>query len=121
MSKVVVWMDTEHAKLFHIGGEKSAPKIVETHEIRHHTSHEPEMKHHHEKLYRELAEKLKDAGEILLVGPGVAKSQFQHFLRESAHSHLNGKVVGVENADHPTDAQIQDYAKRYFKKYDALH
>lgn len=121
MSKIVVWMDTEHAKLFHIGGEKIAPTIVSRHEVRHHSAHEPEMKQHHEKLYKELTEHLKDAGEILLLGPGVAKNQFQHFLKERAHAHLADKVVGVENADHPSDSQILDYAKRFFKKYDALH
>ena len=60
-----------------------------------------------------------DVNEILIVGPGSAKSElFKHAL--SHDPAIAKKIVGVETVDHPTDGQILNYAKAYFHKVDQL-
>jgi stalled ribosome rescue protein Dom34 len=64
--------------------------------------------------YHHIAEALNGAQEILVVGPAQAKLQ----LLKHLHAHdaaLATRVVGVETVDHPSDAQIVAYARKYFK------
>ncbi len=62
---------------------------------------------------------LDGATEILIVGPGHAKLE----LIKHIHSHDHGvvdKVVGVETVDHPSDAQLVAYARKYFVAKDRM-
>ncbi len=66
-----------------------------------------------------IAEALKGAQEILVVGPAQAKLQ----LIKHLHSHdpqVGNKVVGVESIDHPSDAQLVAYARKYFVAKDQM-
>lgn len=69
--------------------------------------------------YHAIAQSLKGAEEILVVGPAQAKLQ----LIKHLHSHdpqVGNKVVGVESIDHPTDAQLVAYARKYFITKDPM-
>lgn len=69
--------------------------------------------------YHEIVEALKGAQEILIVGPASAKLN----LIKHIHSHdaqMADKVIGVETVDHPTDAQLVSYARKYFEKADRM-
>jgi len=57
---------------------------------------------------------VSDAGEILIIGPAGAKTEFAKYLREQ-HSKIGDRIVAVEAADHPSDREIVAYAKRHFK------
>ncbi len=57
--------------------------------------------------------------ETVLIGPAQTKQEFAGFLREK-YPQLGKSVVAVENADHPTDAQILDYARRHFPTLDRM-
>jgi len=62
---------------------------------------------------------VKDAHEILIVGPGSAKNE----LQKHAVAHdpaIAQKIVGVETVDHPTDGQVLNFAKQFFHKVDQL-
>ncbi|MDP2293513.1 MAG: translational machinery protein [Actinomycetota bacterium] len=70
-------------------------------------------------FYDEVAEALGNAREILIVGPGSAKSEFHRDL-QARHAPIATCVVGVESVDHPSDGELLAYAKKYFKRIDAL-
>ena len=72
---------------------------------------------HH--FYDEVATALGDAREILIVGPGSAKLEFRKDL-DTRHKVVAGRVVGIESADHPSNGELLAFAKKYFKKVDAL-
>lgn len=107
MSSVVLWIDTQHAKIF-----RFLPGEVKHEEIKKgHSNHE--VTHY----FHDIAKKIADAVEILIVGPGIARKSFFHHLEEH-NKNLVPKVVGVENMDHLTDGQIVAHAKNFFRKHD---
>jgi len=120
MSAVVVYLDHEHAKVFRLTPGKVDSQEFRSHE--HHGHREPQGKHGHshagsEKFFHELATKVSDASELLIVGHGLAKEHFKHHL-DSHHAALSTKVVGVETVDHPTDNQVLAKARLFFKQHD---
>lgn len=110
MSYAVCWLDTHEAKVFEFKPakvEKTDLKIKrEDHDAEH--------------FYHRVAEELKSKGEVLIVGPGVAKTQFMHHLENHKHNDIKKKVVGVESCDHPTDKQILAIARKFFKQLDVF-
>lgn len=115
----VVWLDHLEAKVFHIGltgaDEMSLHPHLPTRHLHHKASsigsgHAATNKH----FLEEVASALGDAGEILITGPAGAKTELANYLQEK-HPALSKRVVAVEPADHPSDAQIIAYAKRHFK------
>lgn len=71
-------------------------------------------------FFESVAEALGDAREVLLVGPGQAKLTFRREI-ERRHPEVARHIVGVESLDHPSTAELVAFARRYFKRYDALH
>ena len=69
--------------------------------------------------YHAVAESLKGAQEILVVGPAQAKLQLIKHLH-AHHPAMAELVVGIETVDHPTDGQLIAYARKYFIAKDAL-
>ena len=115
---VAVWIDHVEAKLFHVESEASDVSTIGA-PYHHFAVKAAEQGRHHgsEDFYHLVADALRDAGEILIVGPSSAKLDlFRHLHR---HDHLVAeKVVGVETLDHPTDRQIIAYVRHYFQKKD---
>ena len=64
-------------------------------------------------------DRLAEAAEVLVVGPGVAKLEFIKHVAKHEHA-LEPKIVGVETVDHPTDGQLVAYARRYFRAADRM-
>ena len=70
-------------------------------------------------FYHEVVKALKGAREILIVGPASAKLN----LIKHIHSHdpqISDLVIGVETVDHPSDAQVVAFARRYFSAADRM-
>ena len=121
MSAYVVWIDHEHAKIFHLTPKGPEKKELRNKAINHHTHSKREETHGADRLFHDLIEELRSAQEVLLVGPGLAKNEFKNHLERHNHKNLAGKIVGVETMSHPTDNQILEMARKFFKTYDALH
>ena len=117
MANYVVWIDSNHAKFFELHPTGVEEKTMKRHEIRHHTGVEKEQNNHKnaEKFFHEVVEKLSNAHEILIVGPGEAKVHFKAHLESHHHDQIAKKVVGLETVDHPTDGQIVALGKKFFK------
>lgn len=70
-------------------------------------------------FFDDIVAAIGDAREILIVGPGQAKTAFRHDL-EHRHANIAKLVVGVESADHPSVDELLTYSKKYFKRIDNL-
>lgn len=114
-SLCVIWLDHEHAKLFHFSEEHMERETVRATRVDHHTHRLDGDEKNHPVMYDEIAAKLEQASRILILGPGLAKTHFQNRLLEK-HPAIAKKVVGCETSDHPTDHQIAAYAMKYFQK-----
>jgi hypothetical protein len=53
------------------------------------------------------------------VGPGSAKDELAKHIRDH-HPQLKDRIVGVEPADHPTEAQIVAHARSFFHAADRM-
>jgi stalled ribosome rescue protein Dom34 len=123
-SHAVVWMDSKEAHVFRFNRDD-----VEKQRIK---AHLPFRKIHHKagvigaghvhldhKYFDEIVETLDGVQEWLLTGPGAAKEEFRNHLKASQPA-FNGTLLGVEVADHPTDGQLLDHARRFFKSADQM-
>ena len=70
-------------------------------------------------FFEDVAHALYGTHEILIMGPAHTKQEFASFLREK-HAPLAQGIVAVENADHPTDAEVLRFARRHFKAMDRM-
>lgn len=122
MISSAIWISSEEAKVF-----KFTPEGVATHHLQaDHLKHKAETdgKNHlkregdSEKFFHEVALYLgkDDSARWLIVGAGVAKSQFKHHL-EKHHTLVSEKIAGVEAIDKSTDGEIKDFAHDFFKKH----
>jgi stalled ribosome rescue protein Dom34 len=111
-----VWLDHDDAKIFHFDADDVRKTEVKAHH--HHVkSHRDRAVHGDTAYFKEVAHRLAEAGQILVVGPGTAKLELLRYM----HAHepaLERKVVAVETLDHPTDPQLVAFAKRSFHVLD---
>ncbi len=119
MANYVVWLDSSEAKIFELHPEQTTEHKLQRTEIKHHTGAEKAQNNHKnaEKFYHQLAEALTGAHEVLLIGPGDAKTHFKHHLSQHHHGTIENKIVGIETVDHPSDGQIVALAKKFFKNH----
>ena len=123
MKKYVIWLDSEIAKIFALnvsGIEKSSLKKGGMDHHLHNKKDNPGDSHL-DHFFRDLAAKIHLADELLILGPGRAKSDFRNYLEVHEHTKLFKKIVGFENSDHPTDNQIFATARQFFKTYDLFN
>jgi stalled ribosome rescue protein Dom34 len=120
----IVWIDHAAAHVMHISPDDVEQSIVRPEGGRPHlhhkrgaigSGHASENQHY----LHDVVASLAGAQEILIVGPGQAKLA----LIKHAQAHdpaVAVKVVGVETVDHPSDAQLVAYARRYFEARDHI-
>jgi len=115
----IVWIDHSQAKIFHIGLSGQDEVIVHPHMPTKHLHHKANsIGSGHaapdKEFLAQVMNAVSDAGEILIIGPASAKTEFAKYLREQP-SKIGDRIVAVEAADHPSDGEIVAYAKRHFK------
>ncbi len=72
---------------------------------------------HH--FFDEIAEALVGIREVLIAGPGNAKTAFATYIG-TRHTELAKQVVGIETLDHPTDGELLAHARTFFNAIDQL-
>lgn len=114
----IVWIDHSQARIFHIGlsGEDEIllhPQLPTRH--LHHKANTigsghaaPDLK-----FLAQVMDAVRDAGQILIIGPSIAKTELAKYFRDQ-NPKLAERIVAVEAADHPTDGEIVAYARQYF-------
>jgi stalled ribosome rescue protein Dom34 len=114
-----VWLDHEHAKVFHFNRDSweesvlKMPKHQLSSRAKIRDTHHRGETHDQKEYFEAIAKAVDDAAEILVLGPGTAKLQFIKHVHEN-DARLEKRIVGVEGADHPTDRQIIEHARKYF-------
>jgi stalled ribosome rescue protein Dom34 len=121
---VVVWIDHREAHVQSFARDESDAIHIKAHG-------EPRKIHHrsgsvgsgkapedHE-FYSRVADSFAVAHEVLIVGPAQAKHEFLKYL-EQHRLPLANRVKGVATADHPTDGQLLELARRFFRAADRL-
>ncbi|MDP2264884.1 MAG: hypothetical protein Q8K24_17210 [Hydrogenophaga sp.] len=110
----VVWMDHSEAHVLMFDREHVEAQRIKARS--HHT-----LKHGHvsadKDFFKQVAQALEGASEILVTGPAKAKIEFRDYCKHNAHA-VDKAIVDVIASDHPTDAQVVAMARQYFLKYD---
>ena len=120
----VVWIDHREAHVLQFSADESEGRVI-------HPKSRHEHLHHKEGAvgsgnapqdhvyYQGVADAIKDAGEILIVGPSSAKLElFKHL---QAHDPaIAARVVSVETVDHPSDGELLKFARRHFAADDRM-
>lgn len=115
----VVWIDHQKATAWHFTATEQESTVVHAHD-QHQKTHSRKSTHggHQSvadhRFFDEVAQALSGADEVLVIGPAHTKQEFAGYLREK-HVPLAKNIIAVENADHPTDAEVLAHARRHFK------
>jgi hypothetical protein len=118
----VVWIDHQRARVIHFNVEEADKTSIRDHVVRDLHSREKLTGHRigeNKPFFEDVAKAIADAGAILIVGPAQEKDLFAKFLAEK-HRSIRAHVEGVEKADHPTDGELLDFARRYVKAADHM-
>jgi stalled ribosome rescue protein Dom34 len=120
----VVWLDHSEAHVMHITADDVEKSVVHPGKAKHHLHSKSGAvgsgrKAEDKDYYRAVAEALKGAQEILVVGPAQAKLLLVKHLHADEPA-LADKVIGVESVDHPSDGQLVAYARKYFVAKDRM-
>lgn len=120
----VIWVDHKEAHIIHFNSEEKMNKIIKSnskHPHLHHKAGSSGAGHAgaEESYLHEIISAVSDAQKILIVGPGSAKLELvRHASKHDAK--VADKIVAVETVDHPSDAQLLAYAKKYFVPVDIM-
>jgi len=118
----VVWIDHKQARVLHFNVDEADKTVVRDHVVRDLRAHEPrdgKRTEENKPFFEDVAKAIADAGAILIVGPAQEKDFFAKFLSER-HPAIRAHVEGVEKADHPSDGELLDHARRYAKAADRM-
>lgn len=123
VNHVVVWLDHSEAHIIHFTREACVSELVRFGSRPHlhikagarGSGCTPEETGY----FEEITAAIRDAGEILVVGPGFERIAFMKYL-ESRHRDVADRVLGFEAVDHPSDTALLAYARKYFHKIDQL-
>lgn len=120
----VIWLDHQEAHVIHFSPSDSEVEHIKTksqHKNLHHKRGSVSGSHSaaDQDYLHEVIHAVADAKEILIVGPGSAKTELMKHVSKHDQNIIE-KIVGVETVDHPSDGQLLAYAKKYFVKVDNL-
>jgi hypothetical protein len=62
-----------------------------------------------------VAGALEGDDQVLVVGPSKTKLHFLRYVQNHERG-LEPRIVGIETADHPTDAQLVAHLRHYFSE-----
>ena len=115
----VVWIDHREARVFHFNATEVDGLVLHPENPTKHLHHKANcigsghaLEDHD--FLRRVADAIADAGIILITGPANAKTELvKHIQRHSPG--LASRIAAVETVDHPSDRQLVDHARRYFR------
>ena len=122
MKKTVgLWIDHKKAVIVFVAGKDAEIKLVTSNIEKHHRQsgvatpaddiRQRELTADLNRFYGEVVSSTRDAEEILILGPGEAKSELKKRLGKE---NLGGRIVGIDTADKMTDPQIVAKVREHF-------
>jgi stalled ribosome rescue protein Dom34 len=123
-SHAIAWVDSREARIFQFNREDVEKHSVKAHLPFQHIHHKAGVigaghTHLDHAYFDDIAAELNGVREWLLMGPSTAKEELQAYLK-SKGSELDKTLVGVEASDHPTDGELLDHARRFFRAADRM-
>ena len=121
----VIWIDHREARVFHFSPTEVERLVLHPDNPTRHihykansigSGHAPAD---HDYLHA-VADSVTDAGAVLITGPANAKSELVEYVRVHAPK-LTKVIAGVETVDHPSDAQLVAFARKYLVATDRMH
>jgi len=111
----IVWIDHQEAHVLMFDREHVQAQRI------HSRSHHSHQGKHAEaaSFFKEVSDQLHGTHEVLLTGPGAARTEFKHWCELHAKGVAHAFVDNVAS-DHPSDAQLVAMARQYFKKFDQM-
>jgi stalled ribosome rescue protein Dom34 len=118
---VVVWLDHSAAHVIHFTRDAAESEVIQTGAIHNKAGSDISIKEEENIPYMsEIAAALKDARQILVVGPGQQKNGLMRYLK-THEEQIAAKVVSVETLDHPNDAALLTFARNFFDHENAMN
>ena len=122
--RVGLWLDRNKAVIVSIANNTEARRII-TSDMEHYVLYStivpgdgaPENMrdrrfwNHLDEYYEKIMEDIRDATEIQIFGPGIAKYELQKHLESEG---LGGHIVSIEDADKMTDFEIATKVQKRF-------
>jgi len=114
----IVWIDHQQARVLRFGPQGVDLEIVlssHRHEHLHHKANSIDSgKAPQDRTFLDhVGESLSNTAAILVTGPANAKRELVSHL-EAHQPTTSSHVVGVEPLDHPSDGQLEAFARKYF-------
>ena len=111
----VIWMDHHNAHVLmfdraHVQAERIQSRSTHSHQGKH-----ADIKSY----FAEISHGLAGVHEVLLTGPGSARTEFKHWCTQHDKNAAHAIVDNVAS-DHPSDAQLVAMARQYFTKFDKM-
>ena len=120
----IVWLDHREARVISFSLGASTEIEVHAHNADQHIHHKAgsigsgHAADDHQ-FFDDIVASLVEIHEVLIAGPGNAKTAFRTYIGER-HANLADRVVGVETLDHPTDPELLAHARKSFTAIDQL-
>jgi hypothetical protein len=123
--QTVVWLDHAQGRIFGSAAAGANPTVIDAGTDPHGDAHGSPRVHHKANVigsgkvrnepafFGRIAAALDGAGEILVLGPGLAKREFVDHVKAHVPS-IARRIVAVETADRITDNQIVARARLYY-------
>jgi len=93
---------------------------VQAERIQSRSTHSHQGKHVDSKsYYAEIGQGLAGVHEVLLTGPGTARTEFRTWCEAHAKGCAHAIIDSVAS-DHPTDPQLVAMGRQYFLKFDKM-
>lgn len=113
----VVWIDHQKAQVLQFDAEHVQARKIKTHT--HHTAYHGSTVRTEHEFFGEVCAALDGIAEVLVTGPRKGVDDFRHYA-DKHRPETARRVVGYEVVDHPSEAQLVAFARKYFLKYDRV-
>jgi hypothetical protein len=111
----VVWLDHQEAHVMMFDHEHMQAQRIQSRSHHKHQGKPQDSK----ALFADVAQALAGAHEVLLTGPGTARTEFAAWAQ--THSAVVAAAISDNMAsDHPSDAQVVALARKHFQKIDRM-
>ena len=120
----VIWIDHREARVFHFNSAEVERCVVSPDHPTRHIHHKANCigsghaAEDHEYL-QAVVQSVSDAGMVLITGPANEKTELVKHIQQHAPSKMKC-ITAVETVDHPSDAALVAYARKYFKAADRM-
>ena len=113
-----VWIDHHEARIFDFNATDASARAVRPQNLTRHLHHKAGVigsgrALEDQDFLKRVTSAVAEAGVILIAGPANAKTELIKHMQRHAPD-IYAKVAAVEAADHPTDREFLDHARRYF-------